>query len=145
MKNILMIVAAALTLTSTVQAREDAYTLTLDSHPFDISINSEAIHFRVDYPGLGAKAVCSLELQVAPNAFQTSDVLNKILVVEETFDHEVKDLVLVDPKTAKIDLPLNLYVTQVSISTRDGGTLRQVLKDNGLRIGQLNVVARGCE
>lgn len=146
MKKLLVILTGTLlTLTSTAQARNPVHTVTLASKAIDLAINSKSAHFRVNYPGLGNRAVCSLELQVSPYNYVSSAGLNDLLVVEETFAHQVVPLKIVDSKSASIELERNLYVTQVSISTRDGRTLREALKDLGIYKGYLKLVGRGCQ
>ena len=148
MKKLLVILTGTLlTLTSTAQARnvDPVHIVTLNSKAIDLAINSESAHFRVNYPGLGDQAVCSLELQVSPFNYVSSDGLNDVLVVEETFSHQVTPLKIVDSKSASIELERNLYVTQVSISTRDGRTLREALKDLGIYKGYLKLVGGGCQ
>lgn len=148
MKKLLVILTGAfLTLTSTAQAKDlnPVHTVTLESKAIDLAVDSNSAHFRVNYPGLGDHAVCSLDLRLKPSIFVISENLNDVLVVEETFDQQVVPLKIVDSKTANIELQQRLYVTQVSISTRDGRTLREALEELGIYKRNLVLVARGCQ
>ncbi|AZZ37037.1 hypothetical protein CIK05_09610 [Bdellovibrio sp. qaytius] len=147
MKTLLVILTGALlTLPLTGHSSELApsKTITLTTKPVDLSINNPSAHFVVNYPGLGTMAVCALDLKLSLANFARAQDLNDVLIVEETFDHEIVPLEPLDSKIATIELKRGLYVTGISISTRDGRNLREALRDMGIFKGNLQLAGRGC-
>lgn len=143
MKSLFVVMFSVLTLLPSVGYTASAVSIKLSS-AVDLTINAPSAEFRVDYPGLGEKAVCSLGLKLDPSVFNTVDVLPQIFEVTEVFSNEVLPITEVNKKISKVDLQLGLYVTIVSISTRDGRTLREVLNENGIYKNHLILVGNPC-
>lgn len=124
----------------------EAITNNIDlSSQVNLTIDAPSANFRVDYPGLGEKAVCSLGLKLKQGVFTTVRNLQDILNVKEEFSNETLQIAISDDRTGEIALQRNLYVTIVSISTRNGRTLKEVLNAEGIYHNSLVVVGNPCQ
>lgn len=143
MKNILMVLMSVLSILPSVGSAADITSVSLSTSS-DLAVASSSVNFKVDYPGLGKNAVCSIELKLSAHTFATPRELQNVLVVEETFDNREMPIEYVDSKTGTMALQLGLYVTAFSISTRDGRPLREVLAENGIFDHDLTLHGQGC-
>lgn len=143
MKKIFVVLVSILSILPSIGRGAETTPISL-STAFDLAIDSSSAHFRVDYPGLGENAVCSIELKVSPHRFVTANGLQNILIVEETFEDQLIPIKIANSKTAVIELKLGLYVTAFSVSTRDGRSLREVLADLGLYEADLILHGQRC-
>lgn len=114
-----------------------------NSTVLDLAVDASAVHLRVDYPGFGENNICGLKLTVSDFRYQTSNNLGHILTVTNEFARAQMALALPNSKTALIQL-WGGYVAVVTISTTDGRTLREALKDLNLFEGDLLLTPKIC-
>ena len=131
---------------SCIAAAEGVETKTrsvhLDDPAFNLAVDAPLVSLRIDYPGLGSKAVCALQLQLNDFNFSTMENVANTLQIEEVFDHETLPIQILDSKTGVIELSRGFYVTTLSISSRDHRDLKETL--NLGPAGQLLLTAKGC-